>query len=304
MNLMQAQRQGDSKYPTSTQLLKSSNDLGWSTLTAELRSHSHYEGPGAAAPANMEVGIVVRGSEEGLVTYKFAGSWQHARLTTGSIWLRPMGRKSDEAHIRSPQVQVIHLGIPNVVFARLMDDYNLPALPGHSIRHSCGGVQDELINQIGLSVLSEMMCPTAAGRMLVETSSLLLAARLVHTHSEIGLTRSPIPSRHGLDDVRLRRVLAYIEEHLADDIAVADLANVACLSIFHFTRAFAATMGVPPHRYVSRRRLESAKEMIATGRASLGEIALDCRFSSQSSFTRAFRRATGMTPAEYRRTLR
>jgi AraC family transcriptional regulator len=94
---------------------------------------------------------------------------------------------------------------------------------------------------------------------------------------------------------------AYIEEHPAEDIAVADLANVACLSIFHFARAFATTMGVPPHRYVSRRRLESAKDVIATGRASLAEIALDSRFSSQSSFTRAFRRATGMTPAEYRR---
>jgi AraC family transcriptional regulator len=102
----------------------------------------------------------------------------------------------------------------------------------------------------------------------------------------------------------LRRVLAYVEEHLAEEIAVADLANVACLSIFHFTRAFAATMGVPPHRYVSQRRLKNAKAMIATGRASLGEIALDSRFSSQSSFTRAFRRATGVTPAEYRRTLR
>jgi AraC family transcriptional regulator len=107
-----------------------------------------------------------------------------------------------------------------------------------------------------------------------------------------------------LHDGRLRRVLDYIEEHLAEDITVADLANVACLSIFHFTRAFAATMGVPPHRYVSQRRLESAKVMIATGRASLREIALDCRFSSESSFTRAFRRAIGMTPAAYRRALR
>ncbi len=87
------------------------------------------------------------------------------------------------------------------------------------------------------------------------------------------------------------------------DITVADLANVACLSIFHFTRTFAATMGVPPHRYVSRRRLESAKTMIATGRASLSEIAFNCQFSSQSSFTRAFRRAAGMMAAEYRRTL-
>jgi AraC family transcriptional regulator len=161
-----------------------------------------------------------------------------------------------------------------------------------------------LQSEIERRLADKMMCPTAAGRMLVETSSLLLAARLAHTHSETELVRRPISSRHRLHDGRLRRVLAYIEEHLAEDITVADLANVACLSIFHFTRAFAATMGVPPHRYVSQRRLESAKVMIATGRASLSEIALDCQFSSESSFTRAFRRAIGMTPAAYRRTLR
>jgi AraC family transcriptional regulator len=140
--------------------------------------------------------------------------------------------------------------------------------------------------------------------MVVETSSLLLAARLAHAHFETELIRLPTRSRHGLDDGRLRRVLAYVEEHLAEDIFVADLANVACLSVFHFTRAFAGSMGVPPHRYLSQRRLESAKAMIAMGRASLSEIALESRFSSQSSFTRAFRRATGVTPAEYRRILR
>ena len=253
--------------------------------------------------ANAEVGIVVRGSDEGLLACKFAGSWHSARPTTGPIWLRPIGRTCDEARICSAKVELLHLYVPTVAFARLMDDYNLPAVPGRSIRHSCG-VQDEVINQIGLSVLSEMMCPTAAGRMLVETSSLLLAARLAHSHSETELIRLPILTPHRLDDVRLRRVLAYIEEHLAEDITVTDLANVACLSIFHFTRAFAAAMGVPPHRYVSRRRLETARAMIATGRASISEIAFHCRFSSQSSFTRAFRRATGVTPAEYRRTLR
>jgi AraC family transcriptional regulator len=303
MSLLQAQRHEELKYPSSTELLRSSNELAWSTLIANLHSHSRYEGPGAAPPANAEVAIVVRGSDEGFVTCKVGGSWQSARPTTGSIWLRPMGRKSDEVRIGSAEVQVLHLYMPGGVFARLMGDYNLPAVPGRSIRHSCG-VQDELINQIGLSVLSEMTCPTAAGRMLVETSSLMLAARLAHAHSETELIRLPILTPHRLDDVRLRRVLAYVEEHLAEDITVDDLANVACLSIFHFTRAFAAAMGVPPHRYVSRRRLETARAMIATGRTSLSEIALECRFSSQSSFTRAFRRATGVTPAEYRRTLR
>jgi hypothetical protein len=96
----------------------------------------------------------------------------------------------------------------SVVFARLMDEYNLPAAPERSIRYACG-VQDEVINQIGLSVLSEMTCPTAAGRMLVETSSLMLAARLAHAHSETELIRLPILTPHRLDDARLRRVLAY-----------------------------------------------------------------------------------------------
>ena len=303
MSLMQAQRQEYLKYPAST-LLKSSNDLGWSTLTAELRSHSRYEGPGAAPPPDAEVGIIVRGSDQGLLTYKFAGNWQSVLPTMGSIRLRPIGRADDEVRICSKgEVEVLHLYVPTVAFAPLIDDYNLPPVPGRCIRDSWG-VQDELVNQIGLSVLSEMMSPTAAGRMLVETSSLMLAARLAHAHAETELIRLPILTPHRLDDGRLRRVLAYVEEHLAEDIAVADLANVACLSIFHFTRAFAGAMGVPPHRYVSQRRLESAKAMLATGRASLSEIALESRFSSQSSFTRAFRRATGMTPAEYRRTLR
>ena len=136
--------------------------------------------------------------------------------------------------------------------------------------------------------------------MLAETSSLLLAARLVHAHFDVNGVRLPVQSRHPLDDRRLRRVLDYVEQHLTDNIAVADLANVACLSIFHFTRAFSAATGMPPHRYVSQRRLDRAKELIVAGNASIAETAFMFRFSSQSSFTRAFRRATGMTPAMYR----
>jgi AraC family transcriptional regulator len=301
MSILQSRRREDLKYPIST-LLKSSNDLGWANLLAELRSYSRSDGPGPIAP-HARVCIAVRGSHEGVVTCKIGGSSWSAPPTTGAIWLKPIGGKYDHVNIDAPEVQLMGLYVPNIVFARLMDDYNLPAVPARSIRYS-RGVQDEVINQIGLSVLAEMMCPTAAGRMLVETSSLLLAARLVHAHTETELIRLPIQSRHPLDDRRLRRVLAYIEDHLAEDITVADLANVACLSIFHFTRAFSAAMGVPPHRYVSQRRLESAKVMIAAGCASLHEIALDCQFSSESSFTRAFRRAIGMTPAAYRRTLR
>ncbi len=149
-------------------LLKSSNDFGWSTLFAELRSHSRYEGSGAAPPPHAQVEIVVRGTNEALLT-EIAGSWQSARPTTGAIWLKPIGGRYDEACIRSP-LETMKLYVPSVVFARLMDDYNLSAAPERSIRHSCG-VQDELINQIGLSGavgvdVSDRGGPHARGRLI------------------------------------------------------------------------------------------------------------------------------------------
>jgi AraC family transcriptional regulator len=297
----QGQMQGNLKYPAST-LLRSSDDLGWSTIFADFRAHNSCQGPGALG-SHVEVAIAVGGSDDGAVTCKVDGKWKRVRPTTGTIWLNPIDAKSDEICISSPELKVVHLYVPTSAFARLSNDYNLPSSPGHSIRYS-SGVRDDVIKQVGLSVLVEMECPTAAGRMLVETSSLFLAARLIHAHSEIKITQGPPTAQGRLEHARLKRVLAFIQDHLDKEITVKDLADVACLSVFHFTRAFAAAMGVPPSRYVSDQRLAAAKTLIASGKASLSEIAFTCRFSSQSSFTRAFRRATGVTPAEYRRHVR
>jgi AraC family transcriptional regulator len=253
---MQLQSQKAPGYAT----LKSSSELGWSTLLAELLSYRHLEGPGLVAPT-AKIAIVLGGSGKGIAAYKTGGNWQSAQLTPGHMWLKPTGVKYDEAYISSPKVRVLDLYLPAAVFAQLSDDYNLPTSPDQSIRYE-GGVQDEVINQIGLSLLSEMMSPTSAGRMLVETSSLMLAARLVHTHLDSGHVRLSTQSRPPFDSRRLKRVLDYVEEHLADDIRVADLANIACFSIFHFTRSFSSAIGIPPHRYVSQRRLEWAKTVI------------------------------------------
>jgi AraC family transcriptional regulator len=113
-----------------------------------------------------------------------------------------------------------------------------------------------------------------------------------------------IATAYRLDDVRLRRVLDYVTQHLEEDITVTDLAAVACLSKFHFTRMFASATGVPPHRYIRQERLRNAKTLLESDTRPLCDIAFRSRFSSQASFTRAFRRATGMSPGKYRRFVR
>jgi AraC family transcriptional regulator len=103
-----------------------------------------------------------------------------------------------------------------------------------------------------------------------------------------------------LDWRRLQRVLAFIEQHLQEPLSLGELCAQACLSKFHFARAFRLAVGVSPQRYVRARRLRMAKSLLLEGRESLANIAFTCHFSSQANFSRAFRSATGITPGRYR----
>jgi AraC family transcriptional regulator len=295
---MELQTHGARKYPTSA-LLRSSAGRGWSTISAELRWHGVSETP-IIVPQHVELCLAVAGNDNGRVRRTGAGQCQEIVPTTGAMCLAPIGVGDNQLTITAPLPETMHLYLPTTLFRRLSDDFNLPGAPAHSIRY-VAGVRDEVIHHLGLSILSEMTTETAAGRMFVETASLALAARLVHKYCDSGSCTLPAPASHPLDHVRLRRVLDYISAHVADEITLADLARVAGLSTFHFARMFTLAIGVSPHRYVSRMRLENAVAEIAAARLPLAQIASNARFSSQASFTRAFRRATGMTPGEYGR---
>jgi AraC family transcriptional regulator len=290
--------QGARKYPTST-LLRSSAGLGWSIISAELRSHEVSETP-IIVPQTVELCLAVAGNDQGLVIRTGAGQRQQTKPSTGAIWLSPIGVADNQIAIKAPIPRTLHLHLPASLFRRLADDFNLPGAPAHSIRYAAG-VRDEIITQIGLSIISTMTNETAAGRMFVETASAALAARLLQTYADSGSSKSLKPTAHQPDQARLRRVLDHISMNLDSEIALAQLAEVAGLSVFHFARTFTRAMGVSPSRYVSRMRLEKAMAEIAAGKLPLAEIAFKAGFSSQASFTRAFYRVTGLTPGEYRR---
>jgi AraC family transcriptional regulator len=295
---MELQTFGVRKYPPTSALLASSAGLGWSTISVELRSHGVTEAP-AIVPQHVEIFLVVAGNENGMVRRTVAGFRQEATPSTGAIWLSPAG-VGKEIVVTAPIPQTMHLYLPTTLFDRLKDDFNLPAAPAHLIRHAAG-IGDDVIDQVGRSILSELTVETAAGRMYVKTASLMLAARLIHKYADRGSSALTALDADPLDHLRLRRVLDYISTNVDDDITLADLARVGGQSPFHFARKFTRAMGVSPKRYVSRVRLDKAMAELAAGRLPLAQIALNAGFSSQASFTRAFRRATSTTPREYRR---
>jgi AraC family transcriptional regulator len=289
---------GDRKYGQSV-LLLSSTVRGWSSITADLRSHPACE-VASFKPDCTEVAIAMHGCS-GLVLRKGVGEQHETRSRPGTIWLGPAGYR-EEVSIAGVHEQVLHLYLPQQPFNSLASDDAFRPDP-YSLRF-LSDIQDDMIRVIGRAILSELAAESSAGRMFVEASALALAARLTHSYSEPA-PRSPQQLKsHPLDEIRLRRVLNYIAENLDRDITVAQLASVACLSPSRFASMFSVTTGVAPYRYVSQQRLESAKMMLADGKRSLSDIAFSCQFSSQASFNRAFRQATGVTPGEYRRVRR
>jgi len=164
--------------------------------------------------------------------------------------------------------------------------------------------EDPLLAEIAHAIASELQVQTSAGSLLVEALASSLAARLVQKHISASSAQSfPRLTREGLDRRRLFRVVDYIEANLEGDLTIDRMASIACLSRYHFARAFKQAVGQSPHRYVSAKRLERAKTLLIQGDRSLVAIAHALRFSCQANFTRAFRQAVGLTPGQYRQKL-
>jgi AraC-like DNA-binding protein len=143
--------------------------------------------------------------------------------------------------------------------------------------------------------------PVADDCSYLEALGRVLAHELMRVNR--GGTQNKQAVRGGLAAWQQRIVTAYIDEHVSDPVPLATLARLVGLSTYHFCRAFKQSFGVPPHRYHTGLRIERAKVLLAKPAFSVTDIGLTLGFSETSSFTAAFRKATGLTPTAYHRSL-
>lgn len=158
---------------------------------------------------------------------------------------------------------------------------------------------DPVINRVALELLAEMNGEETGGRLYAESLINVLSVHLLrhYTDGEATLTQK---STGGLSGKKLSLVKDFIAENYERDVSLAELADVAGISTFHFAREFKRATGVTPHQHLINYRVERAKTMLAEGNLPLVEVGFRSGFSHQSHFTRLFRRLTGTTPNSYR----
>jgi AraC family transcriptional regulator len=163
--------------------------------------------------------------------------------------------------------------------------------------------RDTLIHRFGMSLLDELNFPDQpAQRIVVESTSRALVTHLVRSFT----SQAGQPDDSGKEEARLTapylsRVLQHIEANFGRKITLDDLAGLANVGRFYFSRLFKQSMGVSPMAYVEQRRVRRARELIASGRYTLAEIAVAVGFADQSHFTRRFNLHCGLTPAVFAR---
>jgi AraC family transcriptional regulator len=158
--------------------------------------------------------------------------------------------------------------------------------------------RDPQIQSIGMMLFTELQQENLGGRLYIESLANILAVHLLRQYAAVKPRLTIYEG--GLPERQLLQVLEYINDHLDQDIKLADLAQLLDLSQFHFSHMFKQAIGTPPYQYLLQQRVERAKQLLKQKERSIMDIALECGFNSHSHLSRQFRQLTGMTPTAYR----
>lgn len=101
-------------------------------------------------------------------------------------------------------------------------------------------------------------------------------------------------------NVHVEKAKKFLSTHLTQPIGVEDAAKAVGLSQYHLARLFKSRTGQTMQQYLTKTRIDAAKQLLVTEDTAISELAAVLQFCDQSHFTRIFRHQTGMTPAQYR----
>ena len=226
--------------------------------------------------------------------------WTDEKYTKTGTW--PVGGVAmcdleSNSSIRNPgSIDWIHYHVPRATLDSLSDDAGVP----RAKRLYCVyGTPDPTLHHLTQTILPCLNRPEMFSQLFMDSFTLMICSHLVGRYAQ---THEAFPQfKGGLAPWQKQRVVELLREHLDGELRLETLASACGISVSHFARSFRRSFGTSPHRYLTLRRVEIAKVLLAETNSSLVEIAAQTGFSDQAALTRTFASVVGATPGKWRR---
>jgi AraC family transcriptional regulator len=274
-------------------VLLASDGLGWKNVAC--RAY-HYAGQDVIVPQMKDFMLVGYRGGVTPMQRRFDGRWTKETLGPGAASL--LTRAQQVSWNWKEPIDVTHVYLSGALVAEVASevlDCNVAEVSLADILRT----DDPVITHAMEMIAREAAAQGIGGALYVDSIARGLCVHLLRQYAEV---RTPAPRNEGsLTTAQMRTIIAYIEAHLGSGLDLKSMADTLGLTPCLFARQFRRSFGKPPYAFVTARRLQKAREMLATTYNPIKTIAVDCGFSDQAHLTRMFRAAYGKTPAVFRR---
>jgi AraC family transcriptional regulator len=275
--------------------LRSSENSGWNAIHVQQHCQPAWETPECANTAH----IVIVGLSSDLVQTErwFDGSRQQERIggrTNIAIVPAMVPHRSSWNQEASFSLLFLEPDRLTKIAYESVTTERVELIPHYVM-------QDTLIDRIGQVLTAELTEDRFGSQLLVDSLTTALSIHLLRHYSD---WHKPLRDyQGGMPKRKLKQAIAYIHDHLADDLTITAISDELEMSQYYFSRLFKQSMGVSPYRYVVEQRIEAAKQMLKKTPLPISMIADRVGFANQNQLTIQFRNLTGTTPSNYRKCL-
>ncbi|KXU33923.1 hypothetical protein AXK11_09130 [Cephaloticoccus primus] len=298
------------RYTRGKLLRVGSTGEAWRSIKAYLVDHLHDQPRALPTPATSEPFLACTLSGEAdFYEREGGGPWLHHRLRRGSFFLTtgggPYECRYESASSAPWQSICAFISLP--LMERALAEVFGPAEAPQARLRDLSAFTDPFLLSMMDSLHGELLAKKPSP-LFVDGIAQAVAIHLARHYAQPG-GEHPLSSA-ALPGYRLQQITDWMARHLAEDIDLEQLAAMSGLSKFHFHRLFKAAIGMSPRRYHAQLRLNEARRLLrerapaakpGDEQKSILAVALAVGYSNPSHFARLFRRETGLSPSEYRR---
>lgn len=275
--------------------IDSGAELIWNSV--RIRSNIYAPPPDRVTGASIpEHRIVLHVANQDYLERRLdGGKLLCAQMDPGVFNFVPAYRQQES--LWKAEVELLEIYLPPALLERVAIE-SCDCVPGTIELIDRFAIRDPFLEQLAYAFKAELERGNPSDRLYLESLQTVLVGHLLRHHCSVKIADANLLG--GLPKSNLHQVIDYIQNNLDHDISLVELARVAHMSAHHFGKLFKQSIGVTPHQYVLKCRIEQAKKLLANKQLSFAEISQVLGFCHQSHFINVFRRYTTLTPQQYR----